>query len=101
MNQGDGTFVEKLELKASHISYYSMGCDAADINNDGEIDLAVVDMTPADHFRNKTLMAPMNVKGFDFLIDQLGFAPQYMFNTLQLNRGYGIFSEIGLMAGVA
>jgi hypothetical protein len=101
MNQGDGTFVEKLELKASHISYYSMGCDAADINNDGEIDLAVVDMTPADHFRNKTLMASMNVKGFDFLIDQLGFAPQYMFNTLQLNRGYGIFSEIGLMAGVA
>ncbi|NRA48009.1 MAG: VCBS repeat-containing protein, partial [Phaeodactylibacter sp.] len=101
MNQGNGTFLDKVKSHNSHISFYSMGCDAADINNDGLIDLAVVDMTPADHFRNKTLMASMNVDQFTWLNDIQGFAPQYMFNMLQLNRGYGVFSEIGLMGGVS
>ncbi|MCG8331532.1 MAG: VCBS repeat-containing protein [Chitinophagales bacterium] len=101
LNNGDGTFTDKVKKKAKHISYYSMGCDAADINNDGFVDLAVVDMTPADHFRNKTLMASMDVQGFHFLNEALGYTPQYMFNVLQLNRGKGVFSEIGLMAGMS
>lgn len=101
LNNGDGTFTDRIKSKNSHISFYSMGCDAADINNDGLTDLAVVDMTPADHFRNKTLMASMNVAQFTWLNEAMGYAPQYMFNTLQLNRGYGIFSEMALMAGTA
>ena len=101
MNNGDGTFTDKIKSYNSHISFYSMGCDAADINNDGLVDLSVVDMTPADHFRNKTLMASMNVDQFTWLNDIQGYAPQYMFNTLQLNRGFGVFSEIGLMAGTS
>jgi hypothetical protein len=101
MNNGDGTFTDKIKTKAPHISYYSMGCDAADINNDGLVDLAVVDMTPADHFRNKTLMASMNVQRFEYLNEVLGFNRQYMFNAMHLNRGYGVFSDIGLMAGVS
>ena len=55
-NQGDGTFIEDIKSKVTHSSFFSMGCDAADINNDGFVDLAVVDMTPPDQFRNKTLM---------------------------------------------
>jgi hypothetical protein len=101
MNNGDGTFTDKIKQKASHISYYAMGCDAADVNNDGLIDLATVDMTPSDHFRNKTLMASMNVPQFTFLREAMGFSPQYMFNSLQINRGFGVFSETGLMSGVA
>ena len=101
MNNGDGTFVDKIKQKASHISYYAMGCDAADVNNDGHVDLAVVDMTPADHFRNKTLMASMNVQQFTWLEDVMGFTSQYMFNSLQINRGFGVFSEVGLMAGMS
>ena len=101
MNNGDGTFTDKVKAHNSHISFYSMGCDAADINNDGRTDIAVVDMTPSDHFRNKTLMASMNVPQFNYLTEARGYARQYMFNTLQLNRGYGVFSEISLMAGVS
>jgi hypothetical protein len=101
MNNGDGTFKDKINSKNSHISFYAMGCDAADINNDGLVDLSVVDMTPADHFRNKTLMASMNVDQFTWLNEIQGYAPQYMFNTLQLNRGFGVFSEIGLLAGTS
>lgn len=101
MNNGDGTFTDKVKSKNSHVSFYSMGCDAADINNDGLVDLSVVDMTPADHFRNKTLMASMNVAQFTWLNDIQGYAPQYMFNAMQLNRGFGVFSEIALLAGTA
>jgi hypothetical protein len=101
MNNGDGTFDDKIKLKASHTSYFAMGCDAADVNNDGQIDIAVVDMTPADHFRNKTLMASMNVEQFTWLEDVMGYNSQYMFNSLQINRGFGVFSEVGLMAGMS
>ncbi|MEN0003223.1 MAG: VCBS repeat-containing protein [Bacteroidota bacterium] len=101
LNQGNGTFKESVKARVPHTSYFSMGCDLADINNDGLQDLAVADMTPADHFRNKTLMASMNVAGFDFLTQRMNYIPQYMFNTLQLNRSRGVFSEIGLMAGMS
>jgi enediyne biosynthesis protein E4 len=100
-NVGDGTFKEVIKVRAAHTSFYGMGCDAADFNNDGLIDLSVVDMTPADHFRNKTLMESMDVDQFRYLVKDRQIIPQYMYNTLQLNRGRGIFSEVGHLAGVA
>ena len=100
-NQGNGTFIEDIQSKVSHSSFFSMGCDAADINNDGLVDLAVLDMTPSDHYRNKTLMESMDVNKFSYLTNQKGYVPQYMFNTLNLNRSKGHFSEIGHFLGVA
>ena len=78
-----------------------MGCDAADINNDGLIDLAVVDMAPDDHIKSKTTMGRMNPRGVEFLTVDIGFHHQHMFNSLQLNRGNGKFSDIGLMSGTS
>jgi hypothetical protein len=101
LNQGNGKFVESLGKKFQHTTFFSMGCDAADINNDGLIDLAVLDMTPSDHYRNKTLMASMNTAEFDFLTKAKGFVPQYMFNSLYINSGNGIMSDIAHLAGVA
>lgn len=101
MNNGDGTFTDSLPLKAAHTSFYSMGCDAADFNNDGLVDLVAVDMTPSDHYLNKTLMESMNVGLFSYLVDVEKYVPQYMFNSLNLNRGSGNFSEIALMSGVS
>ena len=100
-NQGNGTFIEDIQTKVSHSSFFSMGCDAADFNNDGLVDLVVVDMTPSDHFRNKTLMESMDVNKFSYLTNQKGYVPQYMYNTLNLNRSKGNFSEIGHFSGVA
>ncbi len=100
-NNGDGTFTDKADLKLGHSPYYAMGCDAADINNDGLTDLMVVDMTPADHVRNKTLMASMDVQGFMYLTKRLKYVPQYMYNSLYLNQGFGVMSDIGLFAGVS
>ena len=39
INQKDGTFSEELHKYFDHISFSSMGNDAADFNNDGFIDL--------------------------------------------------------------
>lgn len=101
LNNGGGRFTESLNSISSHTSFYSMGCDAADFNNDGLVDLGIVDMTPSDHFRNKTLMESMDVERFRYLTKEKKYLPQYMFNTLHLNREGGKFSEIGLMSGVS
>jgi hypothetical protein len=51
-------------------------------------------MAAADHKRSKTLMASMNTDRFDFLINDLEYHYQYMYNTFQLNHGNGSFSNI-------
>lgn len=99
LNNGDGTFREASKEKIGHTSFYSMGIDAADINNDGYQDLIAVDMTPQDHVRNKVLMASMNVGLFNYLYDELNLTKAYMFNTFQMGRGDGHFSEIGNYMG--
>ncbi len=101
LNKQDGSFIEDVNNRTSHISFYSMGVDAADFNNDGLVDLGVVDMTPKDHIRNKVLMASMNVDDFRVFTEKYKFQKQYMFNALQVNNGFGFFNEISLSAGVA
>ena len=93
LSRQDGTFSDEINSRTSHVSFYSMGVDAADFNNDGLIDLGVVDMTPGDHIRNKVLMASMNVTNFRALTQSYKFQEQYMFNALQVNNGFGFFSE--------
>lgn len=100
INNGDGTFTESIKEMTNRSSYFSMGSDIADFNNDGLMDLMVLDMTAADHFRSKTNMASMDVKQFSKML-QLGYHHQYMINTLQYNHGNGFFSEIAQLSGVA
>ncbi len=101
INNGDGTFTDKIKEKTRQVSFYGMGCDIADYNNDGLPEIAVVDMASIDHFRSKTLMASMDTKGFWYFINDLGYQYQYMFNTFQLNNGNGTFSNVANLAGVA
>ena len=98
-NNKDGTFSSKLEETFKHCSYFAMGTDIADINNDGHLDVYTVEMLAEDNKRQKTNMAPMNPEIFFALVD-LGFHWQMMRNSLQLNNGNGSFSEIGYHSGV-
>jgi hypothetical protein len=99
MNNGDGTFTDRLVEKTKHISNFSMGSDIADVNNDGSLDIIVADMAAADNFRSKTNMSGMNPERFWKYVEH-GFHYQYMINTLQLNNGNGTFSESAQLAGV-
>ena len=100
INQGDGSFKDEIQSSTGHISQYAMGTDIADINNDGMMDIMVADMSPADNFRSKMMMGAMQEDKFWNSVNA-GNHYQYMYNTLQLNRGNTLFSEIAMMAGVA
>ena len=100
LNNGDQTFTNAIQNAVKHISFYAMGSDVADYNNDGMPDIAVVDMAAEDHFRSKTNMGSMRPATFWNNVAQ-GKHYQYMFNTLQLNNGNGTFSEIGQLAGMS
>jgi len=100
INNKDGSFSEDLPNYFKHISFYSMGSDLADINNDGLSDLIVLDMVSESHLRSKKMMASMSTDNFRLLVNA-GYHYQYMINTLQFNNGIGPFSEIGQLAGIS
>lgn len=100
INQKNGTFKDEIQQRTRHISQFGMGSDVGDINNDGLLDIAVLDMMAEDNRRKKTNMAGMQPWAF-YQNVQNGFFYQYMQNTLQLNRGNGTYSDIGQLAGIS
>lgn len=100
INNQNGTFRDAIKEMTGHTSYYGMGCDIADINNDTYPEISVVDMTAEDRYRSKTLMPSMDSRLFWALINDHNLHYQYMFNTFQLNNGNGTFSEISQLAGL-
>ena len=100
INQGNGTFLNELKKYTMHTSNFGMGTDAADINNDGLIDLVQLDMMGSTNEQQKSNMSAMNTDLFYDLVNR-GLHHQYMKNTLQLNTGVDSFMEIGEMSGVA
>ena len=92
INNGDGTFnlIPKLALR--HTSNSSMAVDFSDLNKDGEVDFFVTDMMSQSHILQKTQMGTMAPTPLG--IGEIENRPQYMHNTLFLNRGDQTFSEI-------
>jgi len=99
LNKGDCTFTESLGKMIRHTSYSSMGNDLVDINNDGLIDIISLDMLPEEYEDSKASLTEIRRK---LPISALLWlqAPGFP-HTLQLNRGKGRFSEIGMLAGVS
>ncbi|AVR45598.1 type IV secretion protein Rhs [Christiangramia fulva] len=105
LNNGDGTFTETSKKSFGHISKFSMGNDATDINNDGQIDLVTLDMIPEDNYRQKILKGPDQYDLYHLAIDS-GYHKQQMRNMFQLNQGIDKekvprFSEIGQLTGIS
>jgi hypothetical protein len=100
LNRGDGTFAEVLDREMPVVSYFSMGLDIADVDNDGWPDVYTTDMLPEGEQRLRTTSA---FEGWDVYQAKVrnGYHHQLMRNMLQLNNGDGTFSEVGQMAGVA
>lgn len=100
INNRDGTFTDRMTEYMQHISYFSMGCDVSDINNDGWPDIFTVDMLPEDNKRQKLLYGPDNYE-YNAVMVLNGFYFQNMRNMLHLNNGDGTYSEIGQYAGIS
>ncbi len=99
INNGDGTFTERLEEQMNSISGASMGADMADINNDGYPDIFVTEMLPESHDRLTTKTTFENWDRYQYNVEN-GYYHQFTRNMLQLNNGDGSFSEIGRLLGV-
>ncbi|MCX6218467.1 VCBS repeat-containing protein [Spirosoma sp.] len=114
INQQDGSFREAVRDAMGHTSLYSMGSDAADVNNDGRMDLLTLDMLPERNERIKLTSGDDNYDKYTQLL-RSGFHHQTMRNMLQLNVGEvsagankgvyppstPLFSEIGQLAGIS
>ncbi|MDP4148719.1 MAG: VCBS repeat-containing protein [Bacteroidota bacterium] len=103
INQKNGTFRESLSAYLGHTSKYSMGCDVADVNNDGMSDLLTLDMLPEDNRRQKLLKGPDGYDHFQMLLNN-GYYYQYMRNMLHVATKAGDkigFSEVGQLAGIS
>ncbi|MDR6803981.1 hypothetical protein J2Y45_001250 [Dyadobacter sp. BE34] len=105
LNEKNGKFKEVIRESMGHVSLFSMGTDAADINNDGLMDVLTLDMLPASNERIKLTSGDDNYDKYQQLL-RAGFHDQSMRNMLQLNNGVNqngvpVFSEIGQLAGVS
>ncbi len=99
INNHDGTFTDRLEDFFPHIPYYSMGVDAADINNDGFIDVNIVEMLPDNYHRKVLNLSDLPEKNY-YIFQEVGFHHQYTRNCLFMNNGSQSYSDVALMAGV-
>jgi hypothetical protein len=99
LNDKGKKFSEVLPDRMKSISAASMGSDAADLNNDGLLDLFVTDMLPEQANRLKQVTTFENWDKFQFGFAN-GYHYQYTRNMLHANTGDAFFSEIGRMAGV-
>lgn len=97
-NNGDGTLTDVTKSALSHIPWYSMGSDAADINNDGLLDLMAADMAFTTHFKSKVNMGDMSYTAW--FLDSSD-PKQQMSNALYINSGTGRFLEGAALAGVS
>lgn len=97
-NNGNGTFTDVIKEMIPHTTWFSMGCDFADLNNSGRFDFFVGDMSATNHYKQKTTMGAMGSQQF-FL--EHTEPRQYMRNALYINTGTSRFMEAAFAAGIA
>lgn len=105
INNTDGTFSNRIADIFKHQAASAMGSDAADLNNDGKLDLFTTEMMPYYNKRKKLFLGP---NSYNTYVNNktYGYEHQYARNTLQLNQGIDpetglpAFSDIAFLAGV-
>jgi len=99
MNNGDGTFTDVVDERLPHVTYFSMGGDSGDLNNDGLIDFMVTDMRDHTHAGFMTGLEEMG-RGLWEMERVPELIPQYMWNSVYLNTGTDHYQEIAHLIGV-
>ncbi len=99
INQKNGSFKDEQKERLMHTSQYSMGVDAADLNNDGFPEIVSMDMLPKDPYILKRSLGEDDYDIYQYKIS-VGYDYQFTRNNLQWNRRNGKFSEVGMYAGM-
>ena len=102
INNKNGTFQNSTSAYVGHQSQFSMGNDAADINNDAMPDIITLDMLPEINARKKTTIGNKSYLTY-INNEKYGYEYQYVRNMLHLNNGLTNevkFSEIGQLSGI-
>lgn len=97
INTKDGKFKEALGDSFSTISRFSMGSDAADINDDGYTDLITLDMLPNDERVIKESEGDDVMFNMQKHLKSLGYKDQYSRNMLQINNLGKYFKESAIL----
>ncbi len=96
INNGDKTFREIAASAFSHTTQFSMGVDAADVNQDGWLDIFSTDMLPYDP--NVTLVsAGEDSDQIKNIKKDFGFNAQSARNHFQINQQDGTFADVAYM----
>lgn len=99
INQGDGTFTDEILVRTNVTSYFSMGSDISDIDNNGTPDILTADMLPAEYER-RTMFKTPDYSIYERLAAN-GYHRKNMRNALQINNGEGLFTEVAQLAGIS
>ncbi|MDB5247305.1 MAG: repeat domain in Vibrio, Colwellia, Bradyrhizobium and Shewanella [Segetibacter sp.] len=104
INNKDGTFTNRINDYFKHTSWFTMGTDIVDINNDGLADVVALDMLPEDNLRKKGMLVGNEYYNY-FNNRRYNYQHQYVRNVLQLNsgatpQGHPVFNDVGFMAGI-
>lgn len=100
LNNGNGTFTDVVDERLPHVTYFSMGADAGDLNNDGLIDFFITDMRDRNHAEFMTGMEEIG-RGLWESERVTELIPQYMWNAVYLNTGTDRFAEVAHLTGMA
>ena len=103
INNKNGTFTDGITDYFRHTSWYTMGTDVVDINNDGYVDVVALDMLPETNLRKKAMLMGNEYYNY-FNARKFNYQHQYVRNVLQLNsgptpEGHPIFSDVGYLTG--
>lgn len=105
INNQNGSFTNRIADVLKHQPASAMGCDMADVNNDGQADLFVTEMLPYYNKRKKLFLDANNYSTYANN-ESYHYEYQYTRNMLQLNRGIEpvsgqpLFSDVAFYAGV-
>ena len=101
INNGNGTFTDKLKEYFGHTSRFSMGNDVTDINHDGLPDIISLDMLPEDETVLKTSDGDDNIQTQKMRVKNFGYHYQFTRNMLYVNQSNSPYLETALLSGIA
>lgn len=99
LNNGDGTFTDVVDERLPHVTYFSMGADAGDLNNDGEIDFLVADMRDQTRHEFMRGMEEMG-RGLWEMERVAELIPQYTWTAVYLGTGTDLYEEVAHLTGM-